>query len=582
MALIKCPECKKKVSDQCGKCPHCGYPIETVETPITETKEEVAEKETAVEAKTDEPAKERKPINKKILIGIISAAVVLLTVGGFLGYNALLPRINATKAFDEAVNFVEQKNIELENEISESEKLIAKKQPLLDETLISSLENAISDAKSVKITDFETPNKVEDIISRTEELNKTDYSETITNLNNKHTAVEINAKRYQLVNKPTEAYIIQRLQTIPEITGIAAVTEDNDPNGNLNKAGGYTSTVYFSHKSVNQKDVYGDTLIDKGTDAGGAIEVYTCVEDAIKRRDYLATFDGSILASGTHTVIGTVLVRTSNELTASLQKELEAKIISALTYIEEFDSNKETINEQKPEESKPTNNTLQSSTPSKSDDKERAMQLAIEMCGDPVADGATARRTWLKSYLIETGGFSETVADYVVKSIDYDWNASALFYAEAYKNWGNDVSTIPSLLANDGYTNSEINYACENADWNQTTVNKNQQAISAAEEIANFYATVSPYMVRDILINDYGFTDTQAIYAIQNSQIQWDLHACWKMEEYVGMNEGNNITKDNIVTYMATELGFSANDIDYAFGHAFVLPDENGYYYYTN
>lgn len=27
MALIKCPECKKKISDQCENCPHCGYPI---------------------------------------------------------------------------------------------------------------------------------------------------------------------------------------------------------------------------------------------------------------------------------------------------------------------------------------------------------------------------------------------------------------------------------------------------------------------------------------------------------------------------------------------------------------------------
>ena len=27
MALIKCPECKKKISDQCENCPNCGYPI---------------------------------------------------------------------------------------------------------------------------------------------------------------------------------------------------------------------------------------------------------------------------------------------------------------------------------------------------------------------------------------------------------------------------------------------------------------------------------------------------------------------------------------------------------------------------
>ncbi len=30
MALIKCPECKKKISDQCGKCPNCGYPLDKI------------------------------------------------------------------------------------------------------------------------------------------------------------------------------------------------------------------------------------------------------------------------------------------------------------------------------------------------------------------------------------------------------------------------------------------------------------------------------------------------------------------------------------------------------------------------
>lgn len=27
MALIKCPECGKKVSDKANECIHCGYPI---------------------------------------------------------------------------------------------------------------------------------------------------------------------------------------------------------------------------------------------------------------------------------------------------------------------------------------------------------------------------------------------------------------------------------------------------------------------------------------------------------------------------------------------------------------------------
>jgi len=29
MALIKCPECKKKISDQCKDCPNCGFPIKS-------------------------------------------------------------------------------------------------------------------------------------------------------------------------------------------------------------------------------------------------------------------------------------------------------------------------------------------------------------------------------------------------------------------------------------------------------------------------------------------------------------------------------------------------------------------------
>lgn len=27
MALIKCPECGREVSDRAGSCPVCGYPI---------------------------------------------------------------------------------------------------------------------------------------------------------------------------------------------------------------------------------------------------------------------------------------------------------------------------------------------------------------------------------------------------------------------------------------------------------------------------------------------------------------------------------------------------------------------------
>ena len=141
-------------------------------------------------------------------------------------------------------------------------------------------------------------------------------------------------KQYNQFIAPTEDFVIQRLQTIDEVKDVRAVTEDNDPNGNLNKPGGYTATVYFESSNVNQANVYGTDLIDKGTDAGGAIEVYANEEDANKRNDYLATFDGGIFSSGSHKVVGTVLIRTSDELTATKQKALEEKVISALAVLQ--------------------------------------------------------------------------------------------------------------------------------------------------------------------------------------------------------------------------------------------------------
>ena len=165
----------------------------------------------------------------------------------------------------------------------------------------------------------------------TEEMKTVDYSEVLTNISEKQTELERSIQRYSLVDNPTEAYIIECLKKVPTVADIAAVTEDNDPNGKLNKAGGYTAQVYFSSDLIDQSGIYGTSIIDKGTDCGGSIEVYTTVEDATNRNDYLAAFDGGIFASGSHTVIGTVLVRTSDELTASQQKALEANIIAALT-----------------------------------------------------------------------------------------------------------------------------------------------------------------------------------------------------------------------------------------------------------
>ena len=71
-----------------------------------------------------------------------------------------------------------------------------------------------------------------------------------------------------------------------------------------------------------------------GTDGGGAIEVFATAKEANVRNDYLASFDGGMFASGSHYVEGTCLIRTSNYLNGTQQKELTAKITEALIAID--------------------------------------------------------------------------------------------------------------------------------------------------------------------------------------------------------------------------------------------------------
>lgn len=238
--------------------------------------------------------------------------------------------INSIAVFEEAKSSLEDKNIELDKAVSDANSLVNGKNTALDESLRSSLETKISETKAVKLTAPTMAETVKDIDTQTTEMNTTDYSDVLKSLDESYTALNNSIKQYKLVNNPTESYVIRCLEKVEHVIGISAVTEDNDPNGHLGKTGGYTATVYFTCDWVNQSNVYGNTIIEKGTDGGGAIEVYANVEDAESRNSYLAGFDGGLLASGSHTVVGTCVIRTSDKLAASKQKELEAAVIETL------------------------------------------------------------------------------------------------------------------------------------------------------------------------------------------------------------------------------------------------------------
>ena len=281
-------------------------------------------------------------MKKKTKLIIVAVVVVIAVIVGSLGayFGYFKPHKEAVAAYNVVVSDIQEKNDQLDGEIKKLQELVDNEDKPLDETTIDTAKEALKNAGASKIVIGEMPKATKDILSRTKELSTpVDYSDELTSLSTAYTNLENSKKQYKQVVNPSEEFVMQRILTVDDVADARAVTEDQDPNGNLHKAGGYTSTIYFESKTVNQSDVYvsgeyADVLIDKGTDAGGAIEVYENVEDAEKRRDYLATYDGTIYANGTHTVIGTVLVRTSNKLTATQQKELEQKVIDALTRLE--------------------------------------------------------------------------------------------------------------------------------------------------------------------------------------------------------------------------------------------------------
>lgn len=269
---------------------------------------------------------------KKTLLGLI-AAIAIIVIGICVWYfQVKKPHDLAETKFNAAVKEVEAKNTELTSAMNDAQKILDKKEAVYDNTTKEAFITTLSDAKAAQRKIPDLPKKTADINAETKKLSEPlDYSSVINAISEKQTAYQNSVLQMKQITNPNEDFIIQRLKGIPNISGYQTVTEDHDPNGNLNKQGGYTSTVYFSTPLIDQSSVYGNDIVDKGTECGGAIEVYASEEDAEKRDSYLASFDGAgMLNSGSHKVLGTIVIRTSTKLTATQQNEFTNNITNKL------------------------------------------------------------------------------------------------------------------------------------------------------------------------------------------------------------------------------------------------------------
>lgn len=92
MALIKCPECGREISDKASACPHCGCPIRDTNT-------------STVQPTQNNPVKDKK--NKKLIIGGI-AIVVIAGVGYYFGIAKPQQHLAECKAiYEEAQNLID-------------------------------------------------------------------------------------------------------------------------------------------------------------------------------------------------------------------------------------------------------------------------------------------------------------------------------------------------------------------------------------------------------------------------------------------------------------------------------------------
>lgn len=281
----------------------------------------------------------KKENQKKLGILFLLSAIILVTlVSSITYYYAIhIPHTRAVDRFKIQKDKVIDKTKPLKTSVSEANKLISKskdKKPFKMETL-SALKDSVKSCSAIINKIPSMPKNTDDINKETLKLKNWPNSEDKnTDLKKKIVNYQNSLKQQVQITNPSKEFIINKLIQVETITGEQAATEDNDTNGNLNKPGGYTNAIVFSSSLVTE-NVFGDDLIAKGTAAGGTIEVYANEKDATKRNNYLANFDSaSLFNSGSHAVLGTLVIRTAPSLTATQQKQLEQNITTKFLDVE--------------------------------------------------------------------------------------------------------------------------------------------------------------------------------------------------------------------------------------------------------
>lgn len=200
-----------------------------------------------------------------------------------------------------------------------------------------SMDTAVKSANELldrnqKAYDMNTKKALKQAVKNSKKADNDDeYAKSAKKINNDIKAYRNSIKQLKQVTKPSEDFLLKRAKTVDTVTDAEAATEKTDENNMLNKKGNYYAYIAMKSSLVTDSSYKKQSPVKAGTEGGAVIEAFKTAKEAKTRNKYLAAFDtAGMFNSGSHKVVGTLVVRTSTELTASQQKQLEQDIIDKL------------------------------------------------------------------------------------------------------------------------------------------------------------------------------------------------------------------------------------------------------------
>ncbi|MGM9928854.1 MAG: hypothetical protein ACI35P_12985 [Bacillus sp. (in: firmicutes)] len=253
-----------------------------------------------------------------IKFSAIMAFLLIIIIGLIIvGVYMIVPAVNNTKTYNAAV--------------SEYNTYVDRYNELCKNASVDNIGGIAGEAITLDIVDESFFAVIQTLFKGNNAKKIVSDTETLRELSQ---AIKDDIQMISQITAPDETWVMDRIKNAEHVIDVQCVTSKHDPNQMLGKTGGYTGCVYFTISVIDPNTVEGMDIVDKGTDVGGCIEIYSTLEDAEARCAYLAGFDNTILYTGFYAIVGTMVVRTSYRLNDEQQYALTDEITFELTRME--------------------------------------------------------------------------------------------------------------------------------------------------------------------------------------------------------------------------------------------------------